>query len=510
MKIGDHRPMKAQDHLNQLELWDQLIKEGQIQLVRKQCRKLNHKRIPRNLLLDYAQIARRVGAPDLIVFWYNPLIRTDRLLEIGATTAEKAIYALGLLRLGSFQEAFEILNTLDPRDDYQIYFYRASLFIEQWNYKKAIPQLRKYIHDQRTPAYSKLVGRLNLCASLVALGRLKIARVEIDQLMKTLQRASAHQRIIGNLFEIQAQLHFLLKNYTAALNDLETASTHLKYDEKSLLFVHKWRAFIGLQSAEISDENISAVRRVRSQAEALKDWQTVRECDLQIALTQKNPELLQLVFWGTFFPAYKSRILELVRFPMNVGDNFVWRRSMNSMGSVPINLYKCPSPALRHLFHALTKELYRPLRLNELFGAVYPQEYFNPRTGPAKLHRLIGRARQWLRHMGYPIEITSFGNSFRLNVPDGVSLFLSKDLPEQAPPNIPPSLSGRGRFTAAEFAAASGLSPRTARRRLIQLIDCGQLLALRRGPRTQYITKAPSAQGRSLQAAVDKSTKISG
>src|SRR5262249_15524932 len=149
--------------------------------------------------------ARRVGAPDLIVLWLRPIVRSEKILAQAATEKEKALYALGLLRLGAFFEASQILSEVDPEKDPQVYFYRASMTINQWNYSKAIPDLKKYLHHTEVPAYSKLVGRLNLCASLVSVLKTDLAEKEIGKLMRKLER-SENPLLKGNLLEIRSQL----------------------------------------------------------------------------------------------------------------------------------------------------------------------------------------------------------------------------------------------------------------------------------------------------------------
>ena len=175
-------------HQEQLKIWDEWIRQGQGQKVRSLCRQLNHKKIPRNFLVGYAQIARRVGASDLILLWLRPIVRNEKVLAKPATDSEKAIYGLALLRLGAFREARQILDAVNPEKDPQVYFYRASLQMNQWNYKKAIPDLKRYVRQKEIPAYSRMVGRLNLCASLVSNQSWALAEAEIGKLMRLFEK----------------------------------------------------------------------------------------------------------------------------------------------------------------------------------------------------------------------------------------------------------------------------------------------------------------------------------
>jgi hypothetical protein len=83
------------NYVEQLKQWDEWIKEGHSSKVRMLCRQLNQKKIPRELLVDYGNIARRVGAPDLIILWLSSVVRSEKALQVKATEKEKALYALG-------------------------------------------------------------------------------------------------------------------------------------------------------------------------------------------------------------------------------------------------------------------------------------------------------------------------------------------------------------------------------------------------------------------------------
>lgn len=125
-------------------------------------------------MVNFAHIARRVGLPHTIIILLNHVIRSEKRSLTPASSEEKAIYGLGLLRLGAFNEAEKILNSVNPDEDPQVYFYKASLYINQWNYSKAIPLLRHYIKNEKVNSYQKLVGRINLCAALVSLKKIKL------------------------------------------------------------------------------------------------------------------------------------------------------------------------------------------------------------------------------------------------------------------------------------------------------------------------------------------------
>ncbi len=87
------------NHSEQLKQWDILIRDGQASKVRSLCRRLNHKKIPRNFLVEYAQIARRIGASDLIILWLRPIVRPEKAFVQKASDSEKAVYVSSLTKV---------------------------------------------------------------------------------------------------------------------------------------------------------------------------------------------------------------------------------------------------------------------------------------------------------------------------------------------------------------------------------------------------------------------------
>lgn len=472
----------------QLKLWDEWIRAGQASKVRALCRGLNQKKIPRSLLIEYAQIARRVGASDLIVLWLRPIVRAEKVLALPASDAEKAIYGLGLLRLGAFHEATRILSEVDPTMDSQVYFYRASLKINQWNYAGAIPDLKKYIRHPKTQSYSKFVGRLNLCAAYVS-GESKHsekAGPEIEVLWKRLQKGGS-DLLKGNILEIRSQWWYEQGNTVRALEDLEHAARLLhKADTRSLLYVKKWRAIIKLRNSRNQLQGLRALAEVQVQARILEDWETVRDCDLQKALALHDRELILRVFWGSKFEAYKKRIRRLYG-ELVVADRFYWTHDSTAPGEILDLVPLAPTPKLRQLFFVLTRELYRPVRTTEIIDSLEENHFYDPFTSPARLHRLVARARTWLHENKFPVEIVSYRNAFQLRTTAACQLLLWKEFPS-AEPTLP-AVTTQEYFTSSEWARERGVSERSARREILRLVRKGLVRSLIRGRKTKYRLK---------------------
>lgn len=473
-------------HERQLKEWDLAIREGRASEIRAQCRELKASDIPRNLLKDYAQIARRLGEPSLIIRWLRAVVRTDQSLTKPASVEEKALYGLGLSRLGAYREAAEILYGLNAEDFPEIYFFRTSLNFNQWNYSKGIADLNKYIRHKDLSPYSKLVGRLNRCAALVYLGKEELAHQEIEKLERILRVRGFHL-LRGNLLEVRAQLHIDQSRLEEARRDLQEASSILKKaDARSQLFVKKWEGFIEAKSTTQA-KAVAAIEEVRQQAANIKDWETLRDCDFQLSLLLKDKDLFLKVYWSTGLSKYKQRMVERFDLREKIQNQYIWFSPGATESSPLFDLVQmAPSPLLKKLFFELTRDFYRPLQTTELSDRVYTNEYYNAETTPLKVHRLLQRGRQWLMKNQIPIDIESDKKNIRLlfNSPCRLLLYRKQNDRDQAV--LPTGLVEMDKFTVHDVGHQMNLSERTARRLVAKLLQQRQIVKVSEGARPRY------------------------
>lgn len=478
--------MNTQKYSDLLAQWDTQIREGRVVDLKKEFRKLNFKKIPRQFLVDFAHIARRLGQPDLIITLLNPIVRSEKKLQQPATTNEKAIYGLGLFRLGAFKEAEKILESIDANLDAQIYFYKASLYMNQWNYAKAVPLLRRYVLDSTITPYQRFVGELNICASLVSLKRNKAAVLAIKKLMKKLEKTD-YNLLKGNLFEIKSQLHYNLEDYDQVIKDLETSDSLLKSaDLVSRLFVTKWRILTDLQKNKKSDLPLKQLADFKIKAQEFREWELVRDCDMHLALFEKNKHLLLKVYWGTFFDKYKEKILNLGLEKKIIDPDFYWEHGQTEKKIDLVEL--APTKSIKLLFYFLTRDFYRPFRSTELFGLIYPDEFFNPQTSVKRLQTLIDRARRWLVSKKIPIEIKNYRNEYMIKATAPIQLkitqyFKSEDVKID---NYQRIQKIKASFSSKDFAQAFEISQRTAVRIIKELCQKHRLKMTGFGSKRRY------------------------
>jgi hypothetical protein len=396
---------------------------------------------------------------------------------------ELALFARGLCLLGAFRQSGEVLDKLKNPLNAQVDFFKAAWHIDQWQYAQAIAPLRACIRKTRDP-YLRQVAELNLCSSLVAINDKDRAIPLIQRLFKKIKKQK-NVLLLGNLLEIYAQLMVQNDDLDRAQSLLEQAQTILREaDAKSFTYVNKWEKIIGIRKGTIPPQELM---RLRDEAKLNQNWEVVRDCDFHLAILTNDSVLLQKVYWGSRFKAYNERIQNLAGDNFDFGKTFVWHENGNS--KLPAEARKkidlverAPTYMMKRLFFILTMEYYAPLRLTEIIDFVYQKEFYNYLTSPKKIHRLIERARVWLKEEEIDFEILSVErNKIYLQRSQSLDLILNGKIMDKVPTMFPESFGSKNYFTTEEWANEFGISLRTASRQIQNYLERGIIIARSKG-----------------------------
>ncbi len=487
--------MLSKKNLNlkaQLVDFDKKIKNGESSEVFYNCKNLNSSTIPRELLVDYCDIARRIGRPSLIIRWLRPIIRSEVPISPPVSYYEQSMYVQGLIRLGGFNEANKIIKSISQNQnitiDDNIYFLKASFFINQWDYKRAIPCLKKVLKSQRISYYNKLVSRLNLCASFAAIDNYIKAEKEIDSFEKILnftKNRGKFNLLLGNLYEIKGQVYLNTSRFDKALNSFQKSLELLnRADGRGVINAEKWQTIIKIKNSK-NDHDLQASIQVllglRTKAINLEYWEAVREIDFQIAYETNNVELFWKVYWSSRFISYKSRIYKLFNSKIDLKatdqnkKNFIWFSDFKYNKGIPtIDFSKLTnSKIIKRIFFCFTLDFYRPIRIIEVFDLIYSNEYYNPITSPMKVYKLIAKARIILIKNKIPIAINRTKFGFKLDFLSPVNILLTNRMLTNSHNTfnlIDDHLINLKHFTFKDYQNHFNYSPRTARRKLDILI----------------------------------------
>ncbi len=414
---------------------DQLIRAGEMQEAARVISSLSLGSIPRSARQPLAKLCRRVGLLDKGIRILFPVIRCEKVLDVPASDSEICEYAVLLSRKGSIEEALKLLSQVDEIKAPECLLYRGFCHISNWDYHLAIPEIEKFL--SRSPdLYSKQIGRVNLCASYLALGQSERVAGYIKETIE-LAKESNSQRLVVNGLEQCGHLYILQNNLELAKDALNQATAILKtnthYDQ---LLIDKWFSVIEAKESN----SIKPLMSFRKIAEKERHWASVREADLFSILIQFDQKTFDRLYYGTPSSGYKERLCRMTgrspshEFFLGVGRS-KFCLDLES-GEIESGQVDGPCHKVLQLLRAIVKDLYAPLNVAQIFSQVYPQEYYNLSSSPIKIRQLLFRTRKWLITNSVPMEVVSkdhgyglaIGDSFRLKVPKNMNSAVDREM----------------------------------------------------------------------------------
>lgn len=411
-----------------LQEFEILIRSGQDQRVTKQLSALNMAQVPDQWRLPFANICRRISQISMGLRLLTPLVRSnENKMQVRATPAERAEYAILLQRAGSVREALSILESIDAKMIPAVSLYTAFCHFNLWEYERALPHLRTYLDTNLDP-YQNLVARVNLGAALLTTNHFQDAKELLFGCIDSARQGS-FRRLEGNCHELLSQVHILGDDLEAASASVHAAELifdtpeSLKGLEK--LLTEKCRAFLDAKLAKSTEPLLKFRERV-------VDWghaETLRETDLFTLMVNFDAKKFEHLYFGTPFPAYRERIENYLG-QHTTPSTYTWGSDLPAVPRLDLvhegTALRFGSSVHRTL-HALTLDFYRANRSNSLFGLLFPNEYFNIFTSPTRLHQNLRRTRIWLKENHIPAEILKTKNGFILKVRDDYGFLVSKD-----------------------------------------------------------------------------------
>ena len=207
-----------------------------------------------------------------------------------------------------------------------------------------------------------------------------------------------------------------------------------------LFYVKKGFALLQVLKTKGSQESLDQLRVIRQEAIELKQWESLRDCDLFEALATENKYLLRKVLLGTPHASYRRRVSAMTETP---STNSVFELQMDSgypNGSNGNDCFDGPDgsaevktlsvtegigsngeslarrPVLHSLLQALFLDFYKPAKLGFIFRHLFPEENFNPISSPARVFAAIHNLNVWLQSSQTPLHIKIDEGEFHLQV----------------------------------------------------------------------------------------------
>ncbi len=380
-------------------------------------------------MAEFADIARRVRSENWGLRLLRQIVRAEPPVSPSVTDNELCVYAGLLIKVGALNEAKQILEKLDQNKNIQALIFLSQIAIAQWNYREAAPLLRKAQKLNGISDYQKCITQVNLAGALIFLEKFKEAKKLLPQILARCLE-NKWDLLYGNALEISAQLAVRQQDWPEANRLLNQAEAHSGQHTHYLIFIEKWRTLAELfQTKPNSLEGNAILKKIedlRSKAQKLKSWESVRDFDYHISLYLNHQNLLLNVYFGTPHDEYKKRIERICKnrkwkipsqYYRKLSDSPTERFfDLNAGRETGPNFIEAlkPGQMLHRLLNILATDFYKPFGVGELFSQLFAGEYFNPDISAARVSQAVKQLRQWLITNQIPIDIIVENNRHSL------------------------------------------------------------------------------------------------
>lgn len=436
------KPITEKEIKNQLNEIDFLIKNLEAKKAKKILVDICKSEIPRHLVVDISQFARRLNMPSIILKNLHPIIHSE-LPDIQPTDMEIALYSVGLYLNGAFQEAEKKLITVVNNNNNnnncepQIYFIMALCYMKQWKYKKAIGPLFQFQKQISKTSYEFLLSELNISACYQALGQSDLSLKHLEIVLKQ----NSYLNLKSSAHEIYAQILFSKNEYSKALLILETNI------DKNSFFYKKWFYLIHLY-LNYNHHSVQQLTDFQSEAKSAGQFEIVRDIDFHIFLKKKDYDSLQLLKKTSHFSSFQYRINQVL--PKSISKKMFLMLKTNPINSVNqnqnnsdwvINYHSgnitfkntemlCLKGLVKKIFLLLLSESYSSFQIGEIFSHLYPNEYFNYHSSPKRVLQIVFRLQEKLNSMPEKI-ITLELKKHKIKLVFNENIFINYQHPKQ-------------------------------------------------------------------------------
>jgi tetratricopeptide (TPR) repeat protein len=451
---------------------------------------LERSRIPRDVRIECARLARLAGFPS----------RALRILGRAASgDAALSEYAACLAILGGRSESEKVFARVDPDRYPEALLLRATGLMASWAHAQAVPLLEAYL--ARTGDETRILeARLRLLAcglrSADAAATEKSSRALSELLDRGIPEAQRAWLVYARHLKIEAR-YSADGDVKGALREAEELIR--RFPEHDMSVPRVWRALLSTRvSGDAEGLHRLALQAERQALGHAGHWHLVRIADFYEVFVLRDASLFRKVHFGTPFPELRRllrfRFADAPRPPASHD----WAPGPFRRGAPVVDLgsseLRAASRPIR-LLRALCADFYRPIPEAELNEAVFPSERFDPSGASLRVRVAAHRLREWLKDRKLPLRIEAADGAYRWSA-DSAAILRVPD-PDLGAPVLDSSVDrlglpalaarfGAARFRATDAAAAWDVPKRTAQHRLARLARSGEIEVKGKGPTTSY------------------------
>lgn len=487
---------KIKKTIENIEAW---VRVGDIANARRKLQSLEIADVPKNHYSQFANLARRVRLNALALKLLFPIVYDKSTSKIKADDCTVAEYAACLTDAGVFNEALDLLESLEGASVPVAHFYKALALRKMWDYEQSILQLEKFLSFPNISFCQHLIAEIHLISSLISVKKY----MEAERLLKSsLSRVkdSKNKAALLTLIQQEAILNINNHKFDRAEKLLTQSEMYLN-NTGGLDSINqkKWKAILELLKSSGDEKTFQNIHLLKQDAELFRDWESIRQFDYYLAKVSADEKIYSKLYFGTPFESYRSDLAH----KFNVPTYYEWnvnssseQRVVNSKFDVDLGCSLTseaelkPGQVMHKALVKLSSDFYRPFQVGELFSFIFKGEKFNPTTSPVRVTKSIERLRRWLLSNDIPVEILRRENKFFLKGSGDCVLIKShlNYLKSEQDYNLLrlKSVFDKSNFLASDASLELGVSVRTCNRIINNAIEQGQLTKVGMGRNTAY------------------------
>lgn len=384
---------------------DSDIRSGKPQNVSKRLKSLNVSSVPREWRLPLANICRRAGVYGLGLTLLRRLVLAEnRGAAILPTPAERAGYAMLLLKNGAVPEAIDMLNQIKVTEVPEALLYKARAHFIRWEYRAAIPALEEYLRADLKP-YDRLVANGNLAFALGEIRETeKALRLHTDNIRAA--KESGNWQLASTCHALCAQLRMQSNDYDGAAAELTFARQLFQPTQGGDHFiVTKW----SLIHDGLSNNTVEPFERLTTLAIEFRNWEAWREADFyRLKVKFDRARFIHLYFGSPYTEFREFMEKEITDRPTQKFYVYGSKQSPRMdlfNGEIDGRHAINPGKKCHALIEVLLRDFYQPLNIASLHSALFPHDRFDIATSPGKIRQIMWRTRAWLETNEIPAQI---------------------------------------------------------------------------------------------------------
>lgn len=400
-----------------------MVREGKFSEVKAALQKIAYSKLSRVEILHAANMAYRIHFPRLSLKILGPIIKESDPQFGKPLDLELAEYAIALCRLGATKEAKYWLNQANDQTLAKVLLYHAFICISEWDYAGAIGYLNQYIDHSEVTDYEKLVGKTNLAASFIYEEMFD----EADSLLVQIKgeaKKNDHKLLLANSIELSAQTKIFKGEFKEASLLIESGLI-VAPNSSAQLFLRKWDIIL---NALQNPKDVDRLKGFLSEVESANSWESLRQCQFYLAKITQNEDLFLKIYAGTPLNSYRKKLLKNIGFEVEIPKTVIVPMHNDQPGDI-FDLQKAeynnkqimkPGGLPHQLLQLLCSDLYKPLRLGNIFSQLFPNEHYSVVSTPNRVHQIIIRLRQSLESI--PLQILEADGLYSVSATGPVSI----------------------------------------------------------------------------------------